>query len=128
MLRLDLYLSIDLFKSRLYHSVMEVFTALASPIRRQIVEMLARGELTAGEIAERFDVSQPAVSQHLKALREAGLVRVRIDGQRRVYDLDPEGLAEIDQWSRSVKTFWNARLDALERELRKPPSEETERN
>lgn len=107
---------------------MEVFTALSSSIRRQIVELLASGQLSAGEIAGHFEVSQPAISQHLKALREAKLVRMRVDGQRRIYDIDPDGLAEIDQWSRSVKAFWNARLDALERELRKPASDEAERS
>lgn len=93
------------------------FTALADPTRRRIVEMLGGGELSAGEITRRFDVSAPAISQHLKALKTARLVRVRVDAQRRIYTLDPDGLAEIDAWLAQVRRFWNPRLDALEREL-----------
>lgn len=94
--------------------------ALADPTRRQIVEMLGRGALASGEIAERFDISAPAVSQHLKVLREARLVDVRVDAQRRIYTLNPLGLSEIDDWLARVKRFWSEKLDALERELRKP--------
>jgi DNA-binding transcriptional ArsR family regulator len=94
------------------------FTALADPTRRQIVEMLADGELQAGEIADRFYVSGPAISQHLKVLREARLVSIRADGQRRIYELDPAGLAELDRWLIRVRRFWAARLDILERQLR----------
>lgn len=93
------------------------FTALADPTRRRIVEMLGRGELSAGEIAGHFDVSAPAISQHLKTLKAARLVRVRIDAQRRIYTIDPDGLAEVDAWLAQVRRFWNPRLDALEREL-----------
>lgn len=98
---------------------MEIFTALADPTRRRIVELLSRGECAAGEIVEAFDVSGPAISQHLKVLREAALVQVRVDGQRRIYQLNPLGLSEMDQWLRDVRRFWAPRLDALERELRK---------
>ena len=100
---------------------MDTFAALADPTRRRIVELLGRGERSAGEIVEEFDVSAPAISQHLKALRDAGLVQVRADAQRRIYALDPAGLAEIDAWLESVRRYWSRRLDALERELRKPP-------
>lgn len=100
---------------------MDTFAALADPTRRRIVELLGRGERSAGEIVEEFDVSAPAISQHLKALRDAGLVQVRADAQRRIYALDPAGLAEIDAWLEGVRRYWNRRLDALERELRKPP-------
>jgi DNA-binding transcriptional ArsR family regulator len=96
------------------------FEALAEPNRRRIVELLAGGERSVGEIAAEFAVSAPAVSQHLKTLREAGFVRVRADAQRRIYSLDPGGLAEIDGWLESVRRFWDARLDALERELERP--------
>jgi DNA-binding transcriptional ArsR family regulator len=96
------------------------FEALAEPTRRRIVELLAAGERSAGEIVAEFEVSAPAISQHLKALREAGLVRVRADAQRRIYALDPAGLAEIDGWLERVRRFWGARLDALERELARP--------
>ena len=96
------------------------FEALAEPTRRRIVELLAAGERSAGEIVAEFEVSAPAISQHLKALREAGLVQVRADAQRRIYALDPAGLAEIDGWLERVRRFWGTRLDALERELAKP--------
>jgi len=96
------------------------FPALADPTRRHIVEMLAAGELSAGEIAGRFAISAPAVSQHLKVLRRARLVRVRADAQRRIYRLDPEGLAELDRWLAGVRRFWADRLDLLERSLAAP--------
>lgn len=99
---------------------MEIFTALADPTRRRIVELLARGEYAAGEIVDAFDVSGPAISQHLKVLREAALVQVRVDGQRRIYQLNPQGLSEMDAWLNSVRRFWAPKLDALERELNKP--------
>ncbi len=98
---------------------MEIFTALADPTRRRIVELLSRGECAAGEIVEAFDVSGPAISQHLKVLREAALVQVRVEGQRRIYQLNPQGLGEMDAWLNDVRRFWAPRLDALERELRK---------
>ncbi|MBV8749063.1 MAG: winged helix-turn-helix transcriptional regulator [Candidatus Eremiobacteraeota bacterium] len=99
---------------------MHGFTALADPTRRRIVEMLATRELPAGEIARRFDMTAPAVSQHLKLLREAGLVHVRRDAQRRIYALDTRGLAELDAWFARFRRFWNDRLDTLERELNTP--------
>jgi DNA-binding transcriptional ArsR family regulator len=101
----------------------QIFSALADPTRRQIVERLSRGECAAGEIAEQFTMSGPAVSQHLKVLREAALVQVRVEGQRRIYQLNPQGLANMDDWLNQVRRFWAPRLDALERELRKPPEQ-----
>lgn len=92
--------------------------ALADPTRRRIVELLARRDLTAGEIVDEFDMSAPAISQHLKVLREAGLVTTRAEGQSRIQALNPEGLDEIDAWLNRTRQFWSARLDALERELR----------
>jgi len=100
---------------------MLAFAALADPTRRRIVEMLAVRELRAGDIAQRFDMTAPAVSQHLRLLREAGIVAVRRDAQRRIYTLDPNGLAELDAWLSRFRRFWSARLDALERELSLPP-------
>jgi len=96
----------------------QALSALADPTRRAIVEMLARGERSAGEVVEQFELSGPAVSQHLKVLREAGLVAVRAEGQRRIYTLDPRGLEELDAWMRRIRGFWSGRLDALERKLR----------
>ncbi|HEY0626456.1 MAG TPA: metalloregulator ArsR/SmtB family transcription factor [Allosphingosinicella sp.] len=98
---------------------MDRFVALADPTRRQIMELLGSGELTAGAIGARFPISAPAVSQHLKTLRESGLVRVRVDGQRRIYSLDPDGLAEMEEWFAKMRGFWSGRLDALEKELKK---------
>lgn len=100
--------------------IAQIFPALADPTRRRIVELLSRGECAAGEIVEAFDVSGPAISQHLKVLREAALVQVRIEGQRRIYQLNPQGLGEMDAWLNDVRRFWAPRLDALERELLKP--------
>lgn len=99
---------------------MREFAALADPTRRRIVELLSVGERSAGELVDEFDVSAPAISQHLKLLRDAGLVQVRVDAQRRIYALDPDGLARIDAWMQDVRKFWGPRLDALERALREP--------
>ena len=98
---------------------MDRFVALADPTRRRMVELLGSGERTAGAIGELFPISAPAVSQHLKVLRESGLVRVRIDGQRRIYSLDPEGFQEMEAWFARMRRFWSGRLDDLERELKK---------
>ena len=92
--------------------------ALADPTRRRIVELLAQRDHTAGEIVDEFDMSAPAISQHLKVLREAGLVTTRAEGQSRIQALNPEGLDEIESWLHRTRQFWSARLDALERELR----------
>ena len=97
---------------------MREFAALADPTRRRIVELLAAGERSAGELVDEFDVSGPAISQHLKTLRDAGLVQVRVDAQRRIYAIDRSGFDNIDGWLQGVRKFWSSRLDALERELR----------
>ena len=99
---------------------MDAFLALADPTRRRIVESLADGESPFGDLADQFEMSRPAVSQHLKVLREAGLVAVRKDAQRRIYRLNPEGLGELDRWLEQVKRFWGPRLDDLERALEEP--------
>jgi DNA-binding transcriptional ArsR family regulator len=99
---------------------MHGFAVLGDPTRRRIVEMLAARELPAGEIARRFDMTAPAVSQHLKLLRDAGLIHVRRDAQRRIYALDPSGLAELDAWLARFRRFWSGRLDALEAQLNLP--------
>lgn len=99
---------------------MDAFTALADPTRRRIVETLADGESAFGELAGQFEMSGPAVSQHLKVLREAGLVTVRKDRQRRIYRLNAGGLGELEEWLGKVKRFWGPRLDDLERALDDP--------
>lgn len=98
---------------------MQALGALGDPTRRRIVEMLANGALCAGDIARRFDVSAPAVSQHLKILRDARLVRVRRDAQRRIYELDPDGIDALGAWVDGLRRFWAPRLDALERAARR---------
>lgn len=102
--------------------------ALADPTRRRIVEMLAVRDRTAGEIVEKFDMTAPAISQHLKVLREASLVRVRADGQRRIHSLDVRGLGEIEAWIAKTKRFWEDRLDALERELHAEDARQRRKN
>jgi DNA-binding transcriptional ArsR family regulator len=97
---------------------MDLFAALADPTRRQVLELLRRKERAAGEVVEAFPgLSQPAVSRHLRVLREAGLVRVRSDEQRRIYALEPSGFAELDRWLSHYRHFWNDQLDALENHL-----------
>ena len=91
--------------------------ALGDPTRRAVFERLRSGPLPVGELAAGLPVSRPAVSQHLRVLREAGLVRVRQDAQRRWYQLDAAPLAEIDTWLAPYRRFWSGRLDALERHL-----------
>jgi DNA-binding transcriptional ArsR family regulator len=96
---------------------MQALSALADPIRRQIVEMLAERERDAGELASAFPVSRPAVSRHLRVLRQAGLVQVRPEAQRRVYALDPRPLEDLARWLDRYRGFWSQRLDALGTEL-----------
>jgi DNA-binding transcriptional ArsR family regulator len=98
---------------------MQTLTALADPTRQRIVEMLSAGAMSSGDIASRFTVSAPAISQHLKTLREAHLVRVRPEAQKRFYELDPQGVGELADWIDDLRKFWASKLDALERELRK---------
>jgi DNA-binding transcriptional ArsR family regulator len=98
---------------------MSAFEALSDPTRRRIVELLADGERSAGEIASYFPSSRPGVSRHLRVLREHGLVRARGDGQRRLYSLDPAPLAELDDWLSRYRGFWANRLDALDTEIRR---------
>ena len=98
---------------------MDSLAALADPNRRRIVETLAEGALSSGDIASRFSISAPAISQHLKTLRMAKLVRVRREAQRRIYELDLEGVDEMSAWIAQIRRFWSTRLDALESQLRK---------
>ena len=98
---------------------MRSLNVLADPTRRRIVEMLAAGSMSSGEIARRFEVSAPAISQHLRSLRDAKLVRVRAQAQKRFYELDPEGVGELADWIARIRSFWSGKLDALEEELRK---------
>jgi len=93
---------------------MTALQALSDPTRQRIIEILAAGALTSGEIARRFELSPPAISQHLKTLKLAHLVSVRVDKQKRIYSLDPKGVEEVSEWVARIRAFWNPRLDALE--------------
>lgn len=97
---------------------MQSLLAIADPTRRRIVELLAVRERTAGELVREFDVSAPAISQHLNVLREAGLIVTRTEGQSRIQSLNPAGLDELETWLEKTRAVWSRRLDALERELR----------
>ena len=93
------------------------FDVIAEPNRRRILDLLVEGERPVGDLVERLAVSQPAVSKHLRVLREAGLVGVRTDAQRRLYRVLPEPLRAVDEWLAPYRTMWAARLDDLERHL-----------
>ena len=97
------------------------FAVLAEPTRRTILDLLRDGERPVGELVDRLRLSQPAVSKHLRVLREAGLVDVRSDAQRRLYRLRPEPLAEVDAWLAPYRRLWTRSLDALEKHLEENP-------
>lgn len=97
---------------------MQSLVAIADPTRRRIIELLAVRERTAGELVKEFDMSAPAISQHLNVLREAGLVTTRAEGQSRIQALNPEGFDDIEAWLQQTRSMWSRHLDALERELR----------
>src|SRR5215210_5181557 len=93
------------------------FGVLAEPSRRRVLDLLLARERTVGELVDALDMSQPAVSKHLRVLREAGLVEARVDAQRRVYSLRPEPLADVDAWLAPYRKFWRGKLAALQRHL-----------
>jgi len=95
----------------------DVFTAVADPTRRAILDRLRRGDLPVHELAARFDVSRPAVSRHLRVLRDARLVRERREGRERVYQLTPGPLRDIAAWANAYEQFWQTRLTNLKRHL-----------
>ncbi|HEY0627781.1 MAG TPA: metalloregulator ArsR/SmtB family transcription factor [Sphingomicrobium sp.] len=100
---------------------MHAFDILGDPVRRRILELLAEREHASGElvaiIGREFRISQPAVSQHLKVLREGGFATVRAEAQRRVYAVDTTPLQQVDQWIGRFRTYWESKLDALETEI-----------
>ena len=100
---------------------MHAFDVLGDPVRRRILELLADGELTAGSISAtihgEFAITQPAVSQHLKVLRDNGFASVRPDGQRRLYAVDGRALRDVDEWLGTFRRFWTPHLDALTTEI-----------
>jgi DNA-binding transcriptional ArsR family regulator len=100
------------------------FEVLAEPVRRRILDLLRERPRPVGELTEQLGLSQPGTSKHLRVLREAGLVRVRAEAQRRWYEVVPEPLAEVDAWLAPYRWMWEDRLDALERHLDRRPREE----
>ncbi|WP_017571324.1 ArsR/SmtB family transcription factor [Nocardiopsis halotolerans] len=118
----------------------DVANAIADPVRRRILDLLRTGDLTAGDVAARFTISRPAVSRHLRVLRESGLVRDRLVGRQRLYGVRPEGLSELGGWiSRFTepatgttsaapgRALWEQRLDALETEVHRTRRERPSR-
>jgi DNA-binding transcriptional ArsR family regulator len=105
-----------------------IFEIIAEPNRRAILSLLVSSQQSVGDIERRLQMSQPAVSKHLRVLREAGIVEATVDGQRRLYRLKPDSLREIDDWLKPFRQFWSAHVDALERHLdqtHKPKSKKT---
>jgi len=112
-------------------ATLSVLEVIAEPTRRRILEAVREGERSVGELVEMVGMHQPGVSRHLKVLRDAGLVEVRRDAQRRLYRLRPEPLMELDAWLEPYRREWSARLDALEQHLErtstpKPSSRRTD--
>lgn len=97
------------------------FAALADDTRRGIVEELSRGERAVGDLVARFDLRQPTISQHLKVLKDAGLVRARPEAQRRLYSIDPAGFRVVELWLERHRRMWVTRLDALEQHMDDDP-------
>ena len=94
-----------------------MFEVIAEPNRRAILSLLSSSEQSVGEIERRLHMPQPAVSKHLRVLRDAGFVESSVDAQRRVYRLKPEPLREVETWLAPFRRFWSAHVDALERHL-----------
>lgn len=95
----------------------DAFTALAEPTRRRILDRLRLGEQSVGDLVGTLDLSQPAVSKHLKVLREAGFVSSRVAAQHRIYRIEPAPLAELDRWLAPYRALWTKHLDKLEQHL-----------
>jgi DNA-binding transcriptional ArsR family regulator len=110
-----------------YYVGMSAFTVLAEPHRRRILDLLRDGEQPVGELVRALGLSQPAVSKHLRVLRDAGVVAVRVDAQRRLYRVDPGPLRELDVWLAPYRVLWGERLDALARHLDDMPDDMPDR-
>ena len=101
-----------------YNVAMDRFDALADPNRRKIIELLANhGELSATQICDRFKVSPPAISQHLKILREANLVTMQKKAQQRIYQVNPDAMLELESWAKGIAQLWNQRFETLDKLL-----------
>jgi DNA-binding transcriptional ArsR family regulator len=114
-------LSVDLYKFELYIVAVHAFNVLGDPVRRRILELLAEGDKTSGAVSAvvqgEFGITQPAVSQHLKVLRESGFATVKPEGTRRLYAVNSEPLREVDAWLEHFRRFWEPPLHALATEL-----------
>src|SRR5919109_2295818 len=111
----------------MFGAMTTAFDVLAEPTRRRILDLLLERPRLVGELTDQLGLSQPGTSKHLRVLREAGLVRVRPDAQRRWYELRPEPLAELDDWLAPYRRLWAGHLDALERHLDATPSPASKR-
>lgn len=100
-----------------YDTVLDTFTVLAEPNRRQILDLLCDGEASVGELVEQVGLTQPAVSKHLRVLRDSGMVSVRAQGPQRLYRLDPTPLRELDEWLMPYRRRWATALDLLDDHL-----------
>jgi len=107
------------------HADNDVFTAIAHPVRRQILDQLSDGDLTVKGLAAQFDISRPAISQHLAILLEVGLVSLREEGRENFYHLEPERLREVEAWVRRYERFWSRKLDRLGEYLKRNAGDET---
>src|ERR671924_925509 len=107
---------------------MDSFSALAEPQRRKVVEILAHnGKLSATQICDEFDVTPQAISQHLKVLREADVIRMEKRAQQRIYEFNPKSLFEIERWAEDMTETWNSRLGRLDKALKKNDGSTTRR-
>jgi DNA-binding transcriptional ArsR family regulator len=103
----------------------DVFNAIADPIRREIIDLLANNTMPVNDVAEKFDISRPAVSKHIKILNECGLVVIRKEGRQRYCRADTRRLQEVIEWAQRYRKFWNERLDALEKLLNEEDEKQT---
>lgn len=104
----------------------DLFEILAEPHRRHVLDLLREQESTVGGLVDALNMSQPAVSKHLRVLRDAGLVEARVDAQRRIYRLCPEPLVDLETWLEPYRKFWRGKLSALERHLAADPTPEAD--
>lgn len=116
-MRLTIYMAVCMFD--LVPNALAVLDVIAEPTRRRILDVVREGERSVGQLVEELGMHQPGVSRHLRVLRDAGLVEVRQDAQRRLYRLRPEPLMELDAWLEPYRAEWAGRLDSLERHLRR---------
>lgn len=105
-------------------AVPSVLEVIAEPTRRQILDLLRDAEMAVSDVVNELSISQPAVSKHLRVLRDAGLVQVRVDGQRRLYRVRPDPLQDLDTWLAPYRAMWTDALDDLERHLDAMPDDE----